>query len=292
MDQHFCAAVQALTSPSSAPEHRKAAEEWLMQFQQSDEGWPVALQLLSSSQPPEVQTFAAQALKRKAWMSRSSGKDVLKHMQRDLLQALASNQQLSLQTLRQVILALVGSITPALRDLDSLLKQLSDSVRPRTTLLFLETLAEEIGGLQPYGPGQSSTHVLHTLKTHCSRSAGSAVARHRARAHTRRICTLSPCSYTLPSAGSSDDRAQSVSDIKACLRSVASGPMGWLARLAGQSTQPGDTPADTLEHHIHILKCFQAWIRLGTLHELSQEDGQHLVGLALQYLDSLDSPVR
>ena len=56
--------------------NRVAANQWLIQFQQSDAAWQVATSLLTSSQPHsadfEVEFFAAQILKRKVseWHSR------------------------------------------------------------------------------------------------------------------------------------------------------------------------------------------------------------------------------
>ncbi len=49
--------------------------------------------------------------------------------------------------------------------------------------------------------------------------------------------------------------------------------------------------AATQALHKQVLSCFQAWVRLGTLHEVSPADSQHLVGLALLHLDDIDSPV-
>jgi hypothetical protein len=63
MQQQFIHAVSQFSAPNASPAERKAAERWLIDFGSSDEGWPVALGILSGAagqQSSDVQLFASQ----------------------------------------------------------------------------------------------------------------------------------------------------------------------------------------------------------------------------------------
>lgn len=156
MADQFLQAVHALSSSDTNPNDRKAAEQWLLAFQKSDESWNVAKHVLSNGNyGQEVQTFAAQALKTKARMCRSASIDVCRHLQQDLVHLMRDNAQLAVQPLRQVVLALVSVTLPLVNDLPSLVQQLSQLLPLKQCLLFLETLADEASSLQPFGPGSA-----------------------------------------------------------------------------------------------------------------------------------------
>lgn len=113
-------------------------------------------------------------------------------------------------------------------------------------------------------------------------------------------CSLIP--YIDPS-GSADERAQAVTDIKAILRGQANKAFAWMAGYA-QQLQQGiqqqqhsgtDTSKDQV-NTIHqqgakLLACFQSWVRLGSLQEISPNDCQTLIQLGLSFLEQTDSPV-
>ncbi|KAJ3096358.1 hypothetical protein HDU97_006005 [Phlyctochytrium planicorne] len=60
--EEFVAAINQLYSPASSPQGRKAAEDWLQEFQRSREAWDLSRSLLISSTSEEIRFFAASTL--------------------------------------------------------------------------------------------------------------------------------------------------------------------------------------------------------------------------------------
>jgi hypothetical protein len=158
--QQFVTAVHILHSHSSTAAERRAAEQWLLQFQRSEACWAACTHLLLPNGGcgvdvgVDVQLLAAQTLKSRAQLSISLQPKICRMLQRDLLQLLhqlppALSQQ---QILRQLCLALVPT---CLALVDSLLELLSEMLAANLTqacLLVLEMVADEASTLQHFGP--------------------------------------------------------------------------------------------------------------------------------------------
>jgi hypothetical protein len=86
--------------------------------------------------------------------------------------------------------------------------------------------------------------------------------------------------------GSNEERVEALAELKARLRSCAGGVFKWLSQ---QAQQPSLSPQESTR----VLTCFNAWTRLGSLHDLMHsEDLQALLSLALTHLRQPDSEVR
>lgn len=151
--QQFLHAVEVFSSSTSSNAERKGAEAWIASFQRSDEGWATSLELLGGGRPVEVETFAAQALKTKARLCRSVQGVSHAGLQQDLVALLRKRNDLQPAPLKQVVLALVNVTFPLLSSLPQLIQTLSQTLPMSTCLLVLEMLADEVGTLQPFGPG-------------------------------------------------------------------------------------------------------------------------------------------
>ena len=159
----FLSAVQLLNSSSCTLAERRAAEQWLLSFQRSEQGWPVCTQLLQqgSSVPYDVQLLAAQTLRT---ITNGCPPEARPQLQPDLLQLLGQQQQgLARQVSSQVCLALSSASLASQPALQALMAHAQQALPPQLCLLLLETLADEaLGSWTPYSnAGKCAMHATH-----------------------------------------------------------------------------------------------------------------------------------
>lgn len=147
-------ALDALQAHNTTPADRKQAEQWLLAFQKSDDCWAIAKQLLQdNSKSADVQLFAAQTLKNKAKISRTS-QDLCRNLQGDLLHLLQQLPNAPPKATAQLCLALVSVTLPLLDGLQGFLGHVCQTLPLKTSLMLMELLADEANNLMPFGPGK------------------------------------------------------------------------------------------------------------------------------------------
>ncbi|KAJ3214810.1 hypothetical protein HDU67_001196 [Dinochytrium kinnereticum] len=151
------AAIAQLYAPSSSPQARKEAEDWLQSFQRLNEAWPLSRIILASSQASEVRFFGASTLLVK--ISRDWQEDTL-NLRDELIQQLCLSSGGPSFVTKKLCACLAGLMfktvpetwsTPLVDTITHLQSRIQSSPDPSlsiaielTLLDFLTVLPEEI----------------------------------------------------------------------------------------------------------------------------------------------------
>lgn len=188
MEDNLCThvgfALRQLQHPEVAPEQRKAAEQWLMAFRNSDGAWQFGLAVLTDpTAASDLHLFAGQCLKHKLCLQgHLLSQQQLQQLVSQLLHQLSCASKPASALLYQTCLALCTAAF-LLPGWTNFVQSVHASICFDKEVVILRVLAEEaagslrhiaVPGVRMFHPAYSTVlpGVLHMLSTHSNHSHG------------------------------------------------------------------------------------------------------------------------
>lgn len=276
-------------------EQRRVAEAALLQFQQSESAWATCLQLLSQQQQQTATAanlllFSAQTLRTKIHQQGSSLSPAhLDQLKQTLLQQLLQ-PGLPTALLRQLCLAL-ASLAALLPGWQGWLQPVGSSLPWRNAVQLLHDVAEE---------GSSDwRHVTvpggHQLLQHLAASQTHTVLTCHAAAALSVSCEgrwpLLVCCAGAAAGLTSSEKLSWATTTRDRFRSWSPEALQLLHCWLQQQPQQAQQPQQQQQATVRLLECLTAWVKLGCLHHVSQQQAEATAHVGLQAIQSSQAEV-